>query len=92
MRRRLGRLDGGGTSCWRRLGALLRPGVGGLTAAATSGLRFSVRVLRAGFMRCATCKMDRPPYRYGGQVNKNKNKDGARHIDMAIKLSLQYTR
>ena len=35
-----------------------------------------------GFMRCATCKMDRPPYRYGGQVNKNKNKDG--DIDMAV--------
>ena len=33
-------------------------------------------------MRCATCKMDRPPYRYGGQVNKNKNKDG--DIDMAV--------
>jgi hypothetical protein len=32
--------------------------------------------------------MDRPPYRYGGQVNKNKNKDG--DIDMAVRLSLQY--
>jgi hypothetical protein len=28
--------------------------------------------------------MDRPPYRYGGQVNKNKNKNGKRHIDMAV--------
>jgi hypothetical protein len=46
MRRRLGRLDGGGKSSWRRLGALLRTGVGGLTAAATSGLRFGIRVLR----------------------------------------------
>jgi hypothetical protein len=43
MRRRLGRLDGGGKSSWRRLGALLHTGVGGLTAAATSGPRF-VRV------------------------------------------------
>ena len=40
------------------------------------------------FMTCATCNMDRPPYRYGGQVNKNKNKDG--DIDMAVRLSLQY--
>ena len=35
--------------------------------------------------------MDRPPYRYGGQVNKNKNKDG--DVDMAVmavRLSLQY--
>ena len=39
-------------------------------------------------MRCATCKMDKPPYRYGGQVNKNKNKDG--DVDMAVRLSLQY--
>jgi hypothetical protein len=36
--------------------------------------------------------MDKPPYRYGGQVNKNKNEDGDRHIDMAVRLSLQYTR
>jgi hypothetical protein len=28
--------------------------------------------------------MDKPPYRYGGQVNKNKNKYGDRHIDMAV--------
>lgn len=48
MRRRLGRLDGGGKSSWRRLGTLLRTGVGGLTAAAASGLRFGIRVLRAG--------------------------------------------
>ena len=52
MRRRLGRLDGGGKSSWRRLGALLRTGVGGLTAAATSGLRFGIRVLRAGLRAC----------------------------------------
>jgi hypothetical protein len=30
------------------------------------------------------------PYRYGGQVNKNK--DGDRHIDMEVKLSLKYNR
>ena len=48
MRRHLGRLDGGGKSSWRRLGALLRAGVGGLIAAATSGLRLTIRVLRAG--------------------------------------------
>ena len=52
MRRRLGRLDGGGKSSWRRLGALLRTGVGGLTAAATSGLRFGIRVPRAGLRAC----------------------------------------
>ena len=40
-------------------------------------------------MRCATCKMDRPPYRYGGQVNKNKNNDG--DSDMAVGLSLRST-
>jgi hypothetical protein len=33
----------------------------------------------------------KPPCRYGGQVNKNKNKDGDRHNDMAVSLSLQYT-
>ena len=36
----------------RRLGALLRTGVGGLTAAATAGLRFGIRVLRAGLRAC----------------------------------------
>jgi hypothetical protein len=34
----------------------------------------------------------KPPYRYGGQVNKNKYKDGDRRIDIAVRLSLQYTR
>jgi hypothetical protein len=33
----------------------------------------------------------KPPYRYGGQVNKNKNKDGDRQIYMAVKLRLKYT-
>jgi hypothetical protein len=33
----------------------------------------------------------KPPYRHGGQVNKNKNKDGDHYIDMAVKLSLKYT-
>ena len=33
----------------------------------------------------------KPPYRYGGQINKNKNKDGDRHIDMVVRLSSQYT-
>jgi hypothetical protein len=35
--------------------------------------------------------MDKPPYRYGGQVNKNKNKYGDRHIDMAVGLSSRST-
>jgi hypothetical protein len=60
MRRRLGRLDGGGKSSRRRLGALLRAGVGKLIAAATSGLRLTIRVLRAGLGGCRGAEMWAP--------------------------------
>jgi hypothetical protein len=52
MRRRLGQLGVGGKSSWRRLGALRRSGVGGLTAAATTGIRFGIRVLQVGLRAC----------------------------------------